>query len=165
MNCKTTLLALSSFALFSLVVISCKKSNSSSSSGSLSATAGTSTWNASQTQGLYVSAAGDFEILGEEIPSGDTTLFTVIFAPPTAVGLSVNSDTGFVDVEYFDSKSGVTFDGSYIAGGHSIVTVTSWDSTTLQIAGTFSGVLYAESVANDSLIVSNGNFSMAYTKQ
>ena len=114
-------------------------------------------------RGSYLSTIYSFELEGVKDAS-DTTIISLYFDPPTTVGLAVSSDTNYIDVGYFDSKTGLFFDGSQY-GGHTIITITSWDTTNLKIAGTFSGVLYAQGVANDSMAITNGKFSTSYDKQ
>jgi hypothetical protein len=165
MKCKTTLLAVSSFALFSLAVISCKKSNSSSSSGSFTATIGSTAWTANEpVSGLYVSNITTFELGGEYLKTGDSTAFAISFAAPFILHAPISSDTAAVDVGYVNATTQAEYDGGGIAG-HSLLTVNSWDTVNHKISGTFSGVLYNITGGSDSLIVTNGAFTSAYTVQ
>jgi hypothetical protein len=168
MKCKTTLFALSSFAFFSLVVISCKKSNSNSSSssnGQFTATIGSTAWVSNvPTSGLYVTSASTFELGGEYLKSGDSTAFAVSFATPFILHAPISSDTAEVDLGYINATTQAEYDGGGVAG-HSLLTISSWDSVNHKISGTFSGVLYNITGGSDSLIVTNGAFTSAYTVQ
>jgi hypothetical protein len=150
---------------FFLAATSCKKSNSSSNgSTQLSATVGGNSFQPNAAAGIYSTSDGLFELAAYEIKSGDTTGMAIYFdAPlPSQMNLPISSDTAYVDVQYTDSKSGFTYDGGQIAG-HSLLTVTAWDSVHLKVTGTFSGVVYNIVNGSDSLIVTNGQFSTAYT--
>lgn len=166
MNCKTTLLALSSFGFFSLVMISCKKSNNSSStSGQVTASIGGTAWSSNvPTVGLYVSNASTFEIGGEYLKSGDTSAVAISFLTPFILNGPISSDTAGVDVEYVNAATQVEYDGGSVAG-HSLLTINSYDTVNHKISGTFSGVLYNITGGSDSLIVTNGTFTSAYTVQ
>ena len=167
MKCKTTLLALSSFAFFSLVMISCKKSNSSSNGGtSMTATVNGTAWaNTYPTIGLYAvsGSVGEFEFAGLSFKNGDSTELGISFSSPFPLGTAISSDTAYVEAIYEDAKSGAIYDGGLL-GGHAIVTVSSWDSTTHKLSGTFSGVLYNEFNSNDSVTVTGASFSSGYTE-
>lgn len=167
MKCKTTLLALSSFVLFSLVVISCKKSNSSSNGGtSMTATINGSAWSNSYTTiGVYAvsGGVGQFEFAGISFKNGDSTELGISFSSPFPLGTAISSDTAYVEAIYEDEKSGAIYDGGLL-GGHAIVTVSSWDSTNHKLVGTFSGVLYNEFNSNDSVTVTSASFSSGYTE-
>jgi hypothetical protein len=150
---------------FLLAATSCKKSNSSNPTGSMSASVNGSAWASSiPTVGLYSIAAGEFEVEGGQIKSGDSTALALAFFTPFAVNRAFSSDTAFVDVGYIDSHTLNEYDGGNIAG-HSVVTVTSYDSTGKKIAGTFSGVLYNISGGSDSLVITGGVFNSTYTAQ
>jgi hypothetical protein len=165
MKCKTTLLALSSFAFFSLVIISCKKSNSSSSSGQVTATIGGTAWSSNvPTVGVYISNASTFEIGGEYIKSGDSTALAISFLAPFILNAPISSDTAGVDVGYVNATTQAEYDGGSVAG-HSLLTINSWDSVNHKISGTFSGVLYNITGGSDSVVVTNGTFTSVYTKQ
>jgi hypothetical protein len=54
------------------------------------------------------------------------------------VNKALMSDSGYsIDVQYQVSHTGALYDGGALAG-HTIVTITSYDSTNFKIAGTFS---------------------------
>jgi hypothetical protein len=153
---------------FSLVTatVGCKKSNSSSgASGSVTANIAGVTFasTATTTQAIYSSAYGQFDIVGAQVKNGDTTLIDLSWNPAPKLNFPISSDTTVMEISYFDSKTQVAYDGSDLPG-HSIITVTSWDSTNLKVAGTWSGVMYGLS-ATDSIVVTNGTFNTSYTRQ
>lgn len=144
---------------------SCKKSNSSTSGGSLSATISGSAWTTTvPTQTTYDHVSGVFDIGGGSIKSGDTTTLGVIIGTPFPLHTVINSDTGNIDIVYANFHTLAGYDGGQQAG-HSLVTVSSWDSVNHKIAGTFTGVLYNISGGTDSLVVTNGAFNTSYTVQ
>lgn len=150
---------------FLLAATSCKKSNNSNSNGSMSASVNGTAWATNYpTTGLYSSVAGEFEIAGIQYKSGDSTGFALLFLTPITLNKAISSDTASLDVGYVDVHSQFQYDGGAIAG-HSILTITSYDSTGHKIAGTFSGVLYNVSGGNDSLTITNGTFNTTYTAQ
>ena len=152
-------------AAFLLTVTGCKKSSSSSGSTGLSATISGSVWTSNiPVQGLYSTAGGAFELIGGYYKSGDTTALAVQFSTPFVLHTAISSDTAGVDIGYVNAKTLTQYDGGAIAG-HSILTVSSWDSVNHKISGTFSGVLYNTSGGTDSLIVTNGSFTTSYTVQ
>jgi hypothetical protein len=149
-----------------LAVTSCSKSNNSGSSAGITATIGGSAWaNNFPVQGVYSTIGGVFAVGGVQVKSGDSTAFEVGFGNPITLNKALTSDGVIVDVEYIVEKTQAIYDGSPVSGGHSTVTVTSYDSTGHKVGGTFSGVLYNENNANDSVVVTNGNFSSTYLIQ
>jgi hypothetical protein len=154
---------------FLLAATSCKKSNNSnSSSAGITATVGGTAWaNNFPVEGFYSSAESAFLVDGVQVKSGDSTGFEVGFGAPITLNKALTSDGIIVDVVYVVEKSQTVYDGSSIGGGngHSIVTVTSYDSTGHKVSGTFSGVLYNQLNANDSVVVTSGNFSSSYVVQ
>lgn len=151
---------------FLLAATSCKKSNSSNNStASMSASVNGTAWASSiPAVGIYSIAGSEFEIEGGQIKSGDSTALAVAFFSPIIVNRAVSSDTASVDVGYIDSHTLAEYDGGNIAG-HSMVTVTSYDSTGKKIAGTFSGVLYNITGGTDSLVITGGVFNSTYTAE
>jgi hypothetical protein len=152
-----------------LAVTSCSKSNNNNSSGAgITATVGGSAWtNSFPVQGVYSTVGSAFLVAGVQIKSGDSTGFEVGFGSPVTLNKALTSDGIIVDVAYIVEKSQTFYDGSPVGGGngHSIVTVTSYDSTGHKVSGTFSGVLYNQLNPNDSVVVTSGNFSSTYLVQ
>ena len=166
-------LKISSLLTFSLLVstalfltTSCKKSNSGGgSSNSISATIGGSGWSTTiPTQAIYATNGQEFEIIGGSYKAGDTTALAVAFTTPFPLNKPISSEDANVDIGYINAKTLAEYDGG-IQAGHSILTVTSWDSVNHKIAGTFTGVLYNTSGGSDSLVVTNGNFNTTYLVQ
>jgi hypothetical protein len=153
---------------FSLVTatVGCKKSNNSSGAGG-SMTASVSgvgfAASATTTQAIYSAAYRQFDIVGAQIKSGDTTLVELTWNAAAKLNFPIASDTSTLMTSYFDSKTQASFDGGDLPG-HSIITLTSWDSTNLKISGTWSGVMYGIT-GTDSIIVTNGTFNTTYIKQ
>lgn len=163
---RTTLPAVISFFVL-LAATSCKKSNSGGSGGgnSLSASVSGSGWSTSfPTVGTYISLNQEFEILGLQVKGGDSTAVALWFDAPFRLNVAMNSDTANVDVNYVEAKTGVEWDGGSDAGW-SILTVTSYDSASHTIGGTFNGVLYQGGVPGDSLVITNGKFNTTYSVQ
>ncbi len=149
------------------IATSCKKSNSSSGGGgtSLSATISGSAWSSTiPSQNIYEHTVGIFQLIGGQFKSGDTTALYIEFNTPFPLHTAISSDTANVDIDYVDAKTQVEYDGSPLWGGHTILTVSSWDSVNHKISGTFSAVLH-NTGGSDSLVVTNGNFNTAYTVQ
>jgi hypothetical protein len=150
-----------------LAVTSCSKSssNNNSSNGSLTASTNDTAWTANYAvSGSLTVAASTFEIVGVQIKSGDTTGFLLTFYTPITVNRTFSSDTASLDIQYQVSRTGAVYDGGALAG-HSLLTITSYDSTNLRIAGTFSGVLYNVTTGTDSVTVTGGTFSTPFALQ
>ena len=146
-----------------LSAIGCKKSSSNTGgSGKLSATVSGSAWASNY---LLLSTydtgigSGDFDLVGIQLKNGDTTAVTVQFMSPVVLNKAFSSDSSYIQVTYEDNLKN-EYDGGFGIGGHSVVMVTSYDSTGHKIAGTFSGVLYDYN--GDSLIVTNGAFNTSF---
>jgi hypothetical protein len=150
--------------IFLLVVAGCKKSsNNSNSTGSMTASINGTAWTASYgVAGLYTVTAGQFEVAGAQIASGDSTAFYITFNTPVMAGKAISSDSGLVDIQFNQSKGNSLYDGGALAG-HSVLTVTDWDSIHLKIGGTFSGVLYNVTSGLDSVTVTGGAFTAYFT--
>ena len=164
-SCNRAMVLVVVSSAFLLAATSCKKSNNNSSNGSMSASVNGTAWATNfPATGLYSTAGGEFEIAGIQYKSGDSTGFVLLFTTPITLNRAISSDTANLDVGYVDVHSQLQYDGGAIAG-HSILTVTSYDSTGHKIAGTFSGVLYNVSGGSDSLTITNGTFNSTYTAQ
>jgi hypothetical protein len=143
-----------------------KSSNNNSGSESMTASVNNNAWTANYAvAGSYTVAISGFDIVGTQIKSGDTTGFSMTFYSPITVNKAINSDTtSSIDIQYVDGKTGALYDGGLLAG-HSILTVTSYDSSNFKIGGTFSGVLYNVNSGTDSVTVTGGTFSTSFTLQ
>jgi hypothetical protein len=114
--------------------------------------------------GVYT--GGVFDLGGIQVKSGDSTVFAVSFGLPFTVNQAFSSDTTSLDIEYADSKNDQVYDGSFLTvSSHSLVTVTTYDSTGKKLSGTFSGVLYNVTGGTDSISVTGGTFSASYVTQ
>jgi hypothetical protein len=155
----------SSLAL--LTATSCKKSNSSSSSGnSISATIAGSAFSPSTTEATYSESGGYWDIAGLTVKSGDTVAIEAMIFSPFTLNQPFNTDTTDMTLFYYtNGASGKEYGvGSYWFGGGNglaTMTVTSLDTTAHKISGTFSGSLYA--TLSDSVVFTNGKFSTTYT--
>jgi hypothetical protein len=152
---------------FLLAATSCKKSNSNSSgNNSMSATVSGTAWaNNIAVVGVSSSSGGIglFEIIGFQFKGGDSTSFALDFASPFTLNQPFSSDTADVIIAYTDSKSGIDY-GALLGFGSAVITVTSYDSTSHTIGGTFNGVLYNTGNFSDSVTVTNGKFNSSYTQ-
>jgi hypothetical protein len=162
----TSLLTVSILAAATFfMAISCKKSNNSTGGGGLSATISGTAWASTvPSQAIFAKTLGEFEIIGGQYKSGDSTGLSLAFGTPFPLHTAISSDTAFLDVSYVNVKTLAQYDGGLLAG-HSILTVSAWDSVNHKISGTFTGVLYNVSSGSDSLVVTNGTFNTAYTVQ
>lgn len=166
------LFLVASASIFALLTASsCKKSNNNSSSSGMSATVAGTAFNPIVTQGGFSQSANEWFVGGYSVKSNDTSILEVgifEFFPNQnlqfVVGKSFTTDTTSAYVDYFTNgfTNGKDYDASN-GNGFATFTVTSLDTTNHKIAGTFSGILYAS--ANDSIVVTNGNFNTSYTLQ
>jgi hypothetical protein len=165
-SCNRAMALLVISSAFLLAIAGCSKSNNGSSSSGITASVNGTAWgNTFATVGLYAKAAGTFQIIGAQYKSGDSTAFGLAFVSPITLNSAMSSGSASIDVSYINAKTQAIYDGSAIAGGHSILTVTSYDSTGHKVGGTFSGVLYNEANQNDSLVITNGKFNSGFTVQ
>ncbi len=146
-----------------LVEASCSKSSNNNVGGTMTASINDTTWTANYSvAGVYTVAANEIEVIGSQIKSGDSSEFYVTFSTPITAGKTISSDSGLVDIEFARTVGNALYDGGALAG-HSILTVTDWDSIHLKIGGTFSGVLYNITTGLDSVTVTGGTFSSTFT--
>ena len=150
---------------FLLAMTSCKKSSSGGGTG-FSATINGSAWTpTANSTGIVYETAGDaWAIVGAQVKSGDTAVFTIEFFGPITLNHPMSTDTTSLDLEYADSKTG----GEYAGGngfGHALINITSYDANGHKIAGNFSGVMYNVGGGSDSLVVTNGSFNQSFSVQ
>lgn len=144
----------------------CKKSNTSSS-GNFTATIDGTNWVANIPEtGELISSAAIFELGGIQYKDGDSTAIALTFSAHAHFDNPLNStdSTESVDLAYVDLKTKTAYDGGTIAG-HSIITITSYDSIGGKIDGQFSGVVYNISGGSDSLIISGGIFNTTFVSR
>lgn len=152
-----------------LTTVSCKKSNSSSSSGTISASIHDSSFQsqAQYSSGIYSTSANAFSLSGVVLTKTDTIALELVIAGPIQVGTPVNTDSMISYVAYFDENNTFDWQAGGAGGGTAIYTVTSLDTTTHTIAGTFSGSLYdllnTSGTTIDSVMLTGGKFNLSYT--
>jgi hypothetical protein len=151
-------------------VVACSKSTQTAgyvSQGTLTATVGGAKYAPPLTEAVYSSFYSTFAVFGLQ-PGKDTT-YLRIGLPLTGftIGTPFSLDTARTSgVSWYDSQRTYEYDAIFGQGAsHSLITITSWDSTTLKVAGTFSGVLYNINNLSDSIVITNGAFSTSYTEE
>ena len=150
-------------ALFGIALLSttsgCKKSSSSGAGGQFSATYSGQTFTPNFVIGAYSRSEGIIALIGYKVAAGDTTSLEVDI--PDSVQVNEPSPfAGGSGMYYLDSKTGTFYNGDEVDGS-GLVTLSSWDTTTHTLSGTFSGNLYGQN--SDSLVVTNGHFNTTYT--
>jgi hypothetical protein len=137
---------------------SCSKgSNNSSTSGSMSATVGGSSFKTQNVTGTYDVSQRMIEVLGYSILAGDTTQMTILVPDTVALNTPFPFTSGS-SLSWYDSKSDF-YSGDEIFGQGS-VTLTALDTLHQTISGSFSGTL--EGTTGDTIVVSNGAFNAVY---
>lgn len=142
--------------------VGCKKSSSSTGSGTFSATVGDTAFTPGDVAGIYVTADQAWSILAYQIKAGDTVSFDINIYLPFTVNQPIAPN--FTNILYQNAMG----EPYYNAIGHTpnlAITVTSVDSVNHNIAGTFSGSLYDENGTGDSVVVTNGKFNTSYSVQ
>ena len=123
----------------------------------MTAMIGSTTFQTNTVVGEYSQAASLYEVGGYSIKSGDTAILSVYFNPPQQILVPVSSDTAFIDVEYEDSKTGLTYNGGQLGGGRSILTILALDTVLLKVNGTFSGIFTIQTVLRTASRLRTGN--------
>ena len=155
-----TLLVLAAFVF----VVGCSKSNNSSgvsTQGNLSATTGASSFSATSTYGFYSQSLALIGVLGYTIQSSDTTLIQLEMAYIPPVNKSFSSDS--VSELGMSYQIGNKHYGAFLGQGSVVINLSIADTVLHNLAGTFSGVVYNDLNANDSVIITNGKFNTGYT--
>lgn len=144
--------------LFVLVLIAaCKKSNSNPSD------VFNATVDSFNYQGIKITAIlSDNQFAITSYDKNDSNQLSLRFPSPVILDSAIS--TG--DVVYFQPKAPFFYYSTIVGAspsevppyGHSLVTITSWDSVSHRIAGTFSSEIY--SGPNDSLRQTNGTFNV-----
>jgi Family of unknown function (DUF6252) len=149
-------------------VISCKKNNddgpgSNNPDGSISATTDGAGFQSSKIHSADKISNGLITINGLHIKNGDTISFTLCF--PDSVTLNVpmvfNASSSFV--LYSDSRNLYSPEGYNGEYPTATITVTSLNTVSRQVSGTFTGALYDH--LGDALNVANGRFSAIYHQE
>jgi hypothetical protein len=152
-------------------IVACNKGTQTTgyvSQGTLTATVGGVNYAPPLTEAVYSPTTySTFAVLGLQ-PGKDTTYLRVEL-PLTGftIGTAFSSDTATASgLTWFDSQRTFEYDALFGNGAsHSLINITSWDSTTLKVAGTFSGVLYNINNLSDSIVITNGAFNTSYTEE
>ena len=151
-------------------MVGCSKSTQTAgyvSQGTLTATVGTTKYASSLTEAVYSPSTFNNFVLG--IQTGKDSAFLRVELPLTGftIGTPFSSDTATASgLFWFDSQRTYEYDAVNGNGSsHSLINITSWDSTTLKFAGTFSGVLYNIDNGSDSIVITGGTFNTSYTKE
>jgi hypothetical protein len=148
------------FLILGFLLPGCKKSNSFTSSVS-------GTVNSTNFQSSYVGASyftfpnGSSAFSLNGIASNKTSILAVTFAAPR-YNVPISPDQPVSTITYVNG-TGVQYSAT-TGLGNLVITVTSWDSSSLHITGTFSGSVININNYNDSLSVTNGQFNTIYTK-
>jgi hypothetical protein len=150
-----------------LSMAGCKKSGNGgiNPAFSMSATltgAGAASFQIVSEFGSESQSLGTFAIEGIHPETSDSMILQVSFPDTIVVNTPTPISTTNGEGIYFGDTEGLS--AAYIAFqnvGHGTITITSWDHLKLNIAGTFSGVLYDQSLT-DSIVVTNGAFSGTY---
>jgi hypothetical protein len=164
------LLALTVSALGLSGIVACNKGTQTTgyvSQGTLTATVAGASYAPSLTEAVYSTNYSTFVVLG--IQPGKDTNYLRVELPLTGytIGTAFSSDTATTSgLSWFDSQRSFEYDALFgIGASHSLINITSLDSSTLKVSGTFSGVLYNINNLNDSIVITNGAFSTSYTEE
>ena len=150
--------------------VACSKSTQTAgylSQGTITATVGGVNYAPPLTEAVYSSVYSTFAVLGLQ-PGKDTTYLRIgLPLSGFTIGTPFSLDTARTSgLSWYDSQRTYEYDAIFGQGAsHSLINITSWDSTQLKIAGTFSGVLYNINNLSDSIVITNGAFNTSYTKQ
>jgi hypothetical protein len=88
---------------------------------------------------------------------------TVDFTEPFQLNVPIPPSPAQGSIGYLRSNPTLIYNTGIGAPARADITITSWDSVTHRIAGSFNGVMYAD--IQDSLAVSNGSFNLSYSIQ
>ena len=150
--------------------VACSKSTQTAgylSQGTITATVGGVNYAPPLTEAVYSSVYSTFAVLGLQ-PGKDTTYLRIgLPLSGFTIGTPFSLDTARTSgLSWYDSQRTYEYDAIFGQGAsHSLINITSWDSTQLKISGTFSGVLYNINNLSDSIVITNGAFNTSYTKQ
>ena len=160
---KALLLNLITLTLGAVLLPACQKANNTSYS--LTATFGSTNFQATSYSNTYSESSSTFTINADMTTTADSSSLLLTFKSPSQLNVPFNSDTALTTTVIYSTGDGAN---NYIAGldaatGHCIMTITAWDSTQHTIAGTFSGETINSNNSADSLGMTNGKFSLTYT--
>lgn len=112
-----------------------------------------------------VTSGNFFYIAGNQVSAADTIILSISMPDNPALNMAIPFDGSNTVMAYEDIKTGTVFSNNGMSSPPGSITVTSLSPPTNQIAGTFSGTLYSQSNASDSMVVTNGKFDVSYTIQ
>lgn len=167
---KITFVPFFAVTVLALIFTGCSKSNDGGgpSGTTFTATVGANAFAAGsipgEIQATYTSGQQLFTVGGIMIKTGDTATMAVTFPLESKTGIQISSDTANVGVIY-TPDFGKTIYETDLGFGHAVVTVTTQDTQNKKVAGTFTGVVYNMVNSKDSIAITNGKFSSAYTLQ
>ena len=104
-------------------------------------------------------AYGQFSIVASSSTQAHT--LAINFTEPFQLNVPLSVDFAKTTVGYLSLNDTLIYNSSIGAPARAQLTVTTWDSVNHHIAGSFSGMLYAN--AKDSLALTNGAFDLGYT--
>ncbi|HLZ89160.1 MAG TPA: hypothetical protein VKQ52_18015 [Puia sp.] len=152
--------------LTSLLLTNCSKNNSSTNSqGTLSATVGSSAFTANQTFGAYYSSLSTMTVIGL-VPQGkDSTILQLSLPYPLTVDTTRSSDNTSFGLSYYTRSGSKSYD-AFAGNGHAIFNISLFDTVNHKLSGTFSGTLLNDlNPSTDSVVITNGKFTTAYSVQ
>ncbi len=147
-----------------LTLAACSKSNNNSgvtTQGNLSATVGSSSFSAMSTFGFYSQSLALIGVLGYTIQSSDTTLIQLEMAYIPPVNKTFSSDS--ISELGLSYQAGSKHYGAFLGQGSVVINLSTADTVLHNLAGTFSGVVYNDLNASDSVVITNGKFNTGYT--
>lgn len=147
-------------ALLLLIFAGCSKNNNSStSSGSFTATIGATSYQGTKTLGAYSYGLGELAIVSFAMHPNDTSAFQVNMRWPAKVFNQVLPADTLLTITY--AAKGKEYD-AYSTQGQVLLTLTSVDSIGHKIAGSFTATGHSIANYNDSVLITNGKFSTSY---
>ncbi len=151
-----------SLFLLTLIIGCSKNNNSNPSSGTMAASVSGTVFTAATTVGAYSQSFGLIDVVGYTIKSNDTTIVTIGIPYGAPINHLFSSDSTLAGITY--QITGKEYD-AYLGfpGTKALITLTASDTVNHTITGTFSGTLYNDLSATDSVVVTNGTFTSSYT--
>ena len=144
----------------SLLATACSKNNNngSTSSGSFSATIGSTSYQGNKTFGAYSYSLGELAIVSYSQLPNDTSAFQITMPWPKTFNQPLPADS-LLKLSY--AAKGKEYD-AFSSQGQFQLTITSIDSTGHKIGGSFSATGHSSANFNDSVVITNGKFSTSY---
>jgi len=147
-------------ALLLLTIAGCSKNNNSStSSGSFTATVGSVSYQGTTTLGAYSYGLGELGVISYSIHPNDTSAFQITMRWPAKVFNQVLPTDTLLSITY--AAKGKEYD-AYSTEGQVQLTLTSVDSIGHKLAGSFTATGHSTANFNDSILITSGKFSTSY---